>query len=813
VADVTIDLELAPGLGLPYEIGAEAALPVAEAAAFAAVSAVAGAALTLAPLFTLAVEEIADILAAARQGGSEPPDLFAWFAVACPEETAGAALAALFALPIVVQAEIRGPNAVAGWQAATDPEAVRSHHLRRYPDGVDAFAAWQVPGGDGRGVRVAGMERSWDLAHPDLAPANVVVLRPIFTTEDRDHGTATLGIVGARSTGVGLTGVAPGASLAVAPEGRDSPSAILLAARHVGRGGVVLLELGAVLHPHSQTAELPLEFYLANRIAIAAAVSLGVLVVEPAGNGSVNLDTHPSTATLRAPFPETGALIVAGGERESYLGDNHFGAGEWRAWAQTTGGPRARCFAEATFLAAPRTDAFGFEIEFGGTSGASAIVAGVAAAVQGVSIANPEGGRHLTGNELRAWLTDPQYGHAPAATSPTNPQAIGVMPSLEWLVEGLGVPRLPPATAIRHGSGSVLLMRPRRLDVDQIDVVHWREDTASFWWDLTSSGDARRANGHILALHARAVDALIAIDAVCPSQDGFVMHRPCIPATRQGLAEPWQVISKPSGHADAFRLSAPFTAAASEGRLLVCGVSVDGTAKTFIAERKPGSLDVFPMTQPAGPQQPTFATLDPFVRFHATPVLYDADGSIVVAGVDTTGLLWFASWTLGTGWSALTSVAAGFDPAEAPALAHDGPALHVIGVEPETRTLREVVRSPDAEGLFQWTAVRPIADPMMVTWGVPLSPHGPLAAATDGAGTLIAIGLTAEGRPVATERRVGLDWSPILFVPTVTTFARRAGVTIASPSAGVFLAFASDARGALYSARWTVLGWAPFLPV
>jgi hypothetical protein len=31
--------------------------------------------------------------------------------------------------------------------------------------------------------------------------------------------------------------------------------------------------------------------------------------------------------------------------------------------------------------------------------------------------------------------------------------------------------------------------------------------------------------------------------------------------------------------------------------------------------------------------------------------------------------------------------------------------------------------------------------------------------------------------------------------------------------AGVFLAFASDARGALYAARWTVLGWTLFAPV
>ena len=109
--------------------------------------------------------------------------------------------------------------------------------------------------------------------------------------------------------------------------------------------------------------------------------------------------------------------------------------------------------------------------------------------------------------------------------------------------------------------------------------------------------------------------------------------------------------------------------------------------------------------------------------------------------------------------------------------------------------------------------MRTIAEPPLVTWGVPLSPAGAIAAATDGAGTLIAIGLTAAGWPVATVRPAGLDWMPLFFVPTLTPFVARAGVAVASPTVGVFLAFASDERGALYSARWTIVGWTPFAPV
>lgn len=813
--DVTLDVELVAGLGLPYEPGAETAMSAADAAAFSAVPAVAGVALTLVPVFNLPLAELADMMAAARQGGVEPPDLFAWYSVSCPAEVADAVVAALQALPFVVQASARLNVVPAGWQVVSDPDTVFQRYLRRAIAGVDAFAAWQVPGGSGLGVRVADVESSWDLQHPDLTPPGVTVLHP-FVATDTAHGTGCLGIVGARSTGVGLTGVAPAAALAVSPHAEDTPSAIARAARHVGRGGVVLLEAATPLNPGNHP-DAPLELDPPNRLAIAAASAMGVLVVEPAGNGAINFDTDPRCVAVRAfspPGVDSGALIVAAGHRQLDAGGEP--TGETIAADLTSGGQRVNCFAPGVGVAVPgRGPAGQLFAFFTGTSPATAIVAGVAAAVQGVATASSVG--TLAGSDLRARLADPQYGRPPGAQSPVNPVAIGAMPDLEKLVEGLGVPRLPPATAIRHGAGSVALMRPRRGDIDQIDILEWREATASWAWSLTSGDNPRvAANGHPIALHARPHPAGIAVDAVCPTNAGVVMHRPFLLGLGLGINEPWRRLSEPSGLSEAFRLTAPFTAVASSGRLLVSGLSLDGASTIFIAERKPVSLDVFPMTPPTGvpgPHEPMFVTLDPFVRFNATPVIYDADGSIVLVGVDTTGTIWFASWTLGTGWSALTSVASGFDPAEAPAVAHDGPAIHVVGVDPSTRELREIVRSPDANGLFQWSAMRTIAQPPLVTWGAPIDPAGGIAAATDGAGTLIAIGLTDAGLPVATERRAGLDWSPLFFAPTLTPFVARAGVTIAAPTAGVFLAFASDARGALYAARWTVVGWTPFAPV
>ena len=245
MADVTVDIELLAGLGLPYEAGAEAALDAAASAAFATVAAIAGTPLTLLPCFDLALDELGDMMAAARQSGVEPPDLFAWYKVRCPDVVADAVAAALQGLSFVVQAAVRPPSALARWEVATDPLTVLQEQLTGAPTGIGAFTAWQVPGGGGGGARVADVETAWDLTHPDLASADVHVLVPFPTwnRSDLDHGTLSLGVVGAFTDGSVSTGIAPWADLAVSTDAFDSASAILRAARHVGRGGIVFLEI------------------------------------------------------------------------------------------------------------------------------------------------------------------------------------------------------------------------------------------------------------------------------------------------------------------------------------------------------------------------------------------------------------------------------------------------------------------------------------------------------------------------------------------------------------------------------------------
>ena len=265
----------------------------------------------------------------------------------------------------------------------------------------------------------------------------------------------------------------------------------------------------------------------------------------------------------------------------------------------------------------------------------------------------------------------------------------------------------------------------------------------------------------------------------------------------------------------AFKISAPTTVAAQGAFMLVAGLSAIDQAMVLIAERKAGSDDVVPMEVISGTatgHEPSLVVIDPLVRFNTSPVIYDHGGAIVLVGVDRSGWIRFAQWTSGLGWTPFEIVTGKLDPLYAPAIASDGPALYVVGYDPDAGQLREIVRSPDPGALFQWSTQRTIAEPPLVTWGSSLVPAGPIVMASDGAGTLMAMALTAAGLPMFTVRPAGFDWTPLFWVPCLTTLVLRGGLAVASPSPGIFIAAASDARGTLHTARWTLVGWSPFAP-
>ncbi|HEX5107107.1 MAG TPA: S8 family serine peptidase [Vicinamibacterales bacterium] len=81
------------------------------------------------------------------------------------------------------------------------------------PAGVKRVGA-PVAGSDGSGVGVAILDTGIDLTHPDLAgTVNAFTTFGSSCQDDEGHGTHVAGIVAARNNGIGVVGVAPGATL------------------------------------------------------------------------------------------------------------------------------------------------------------------------------------------------------------------------------------------------------------------------------------------------------------------------------------------------------------------------------------------------------------------------------------------------------------------------------------------------------------------------------------------------------------------------------------------------------------------------
>jgi hypothetical protein len=320
--------------------------------------------------------------------------------------------------------------------------------LQDYREGLD------VPeGADGAGVRIADVEYEWRRTHEELAGRRLAApvlspggLDPGFLAEE--HGTAVLGVLAGDDDGEGVTGLAPDAAVVplspffpARPALFDLLGAILEASGRLRAGDVLLIEQQVDLAPPGAPRALaPVEAVPEIRRLIRAIVDAGIVVVEPAGNGGVDL------AGLRRPWladpadpGHSGALIVGAGH-SALTGDDlaraagsNFGA---RVDLQGYGaGVVTSGYGEA--LGAGREPDRNYTSCFDGTSSAAATVAGAVAALQGLARA---AGAPLTPEAVRAALVG--TGARPA--EPTD-EPIGPRPQVAQAAALIDVAPPPPA--------------------------------------------------------------------------------------------------------------------------------------------------------------------------------------------------------------------------------------------------------------------------------------------------------------------------------------------------------------------------------
>jgi hypothetical protein len=381
------------------------------------------------------------------------------------ESIAGAFLKA----PVQVDQEVLPPSTEADASAAlavVTADFVDSHQLHLVAaaaGGCGAKDAWTKPGGTGTNVVVAIVGGAWRNTHEDLGGiAGQVGGQAIDSVNFRNHGTAVAGLIRANHTnGRGMAGIAPTCQLKeVATFGLGTAAAVRFAADALPAGGVLVIEWqrpGPGSSGSGSAGFLPLEWWPDDFAAIQYATQKGVVVVEPAGNGSVSLDdpfyNTPAPgfpATWKNPFQraqaDCGAILVGAGAPPPGTHGN------------TTLGPDRSRLPTSNYGAAVDTQGWGAELatlgygdlqggpdenvwytaRFGGTSGAAAMVGGVVASLQSMQL----GGQKrppLTPADVRQRLrtTGPAQQDAPDRPAATN--RIGNRPDLIALFNTLVV--------------------------------------------------------------------------------------------------------------------------------------------------------------------------------------------------------------------------------------------------------------------------------------------------------------------------------------------------------------------------------------
>ncbi|MCY9409401.1 S8 family serine peptidase [Bacillus inaquosorum] len=291
-------------------------------------------------------------------------------------------------------------------------------YLGPAPYGIDAEYAWTIPGGKGERILIIDIERAWNIDHEDGASVmHGTCIYNDSNDQNNDHGTSVVGILSGPHNQKGVNGICPesgigyvSTNLFPSSENGGIANAIDRATTCLSEGDILVIEVHRPgprynYENHSgQLGYIPVEWWPAEFKAIKNATSKGIIVVEAAGNGNEWLDDllyfnpHPDfPSTWSNPFArgnmDSGAILVGAGSPPPHVNGNY---GEDRTrlfssnWgsnygnlidAQGWGESITTCGGGDLFF---RNQNSKYTKSFGGTSGATPMVAGALACVQGI---------------------------------------------------------------------------------------------------------------------------------------------------------------------------------------------------------------------------------------------------------------------------------------------------------------------------------------------------------------------------------------------------------------------------------------------
>ncbi len=408
--------------------------------------------------------------------GEELADLNLYYYLFPPGDVATSEqlLAALNAYPIVETAYAPPPVTPAQIDIApTTPGFVMwqgylnvSNIVDPASNGIDARYAWSR-GVNGRGVRIVDVEGGWNREHEDLPPLFLCGGDPTDELRWKNHGTAVVGEIVGAPNAYGVTGIAPGAEVGMSSIFRhfifryqDTPGAINNAMGALRAGDIILVELhrngplGGLTPPPGDEdfGRIAVEFWRAEFDAIQTATRRGIIVVEAAGNGSMDLDAPRYENRFNRSMFDSGAIMVGAGvstTRAPHLWSNHGSRVDVQGWGD---GVMTLGYGDEMVPGAdPADQRQWYTGGFGGTSSASPIVVGAAALIQSARL--DRGWPALNSIEMRDLLF--------RTGNPQRPgNLIGPLPNLRTAFNASGI------VSVRPIEMRLVTIRENDLDVD-----------------------------------------------------------------------------------------------------------------------------------------------------------------------------------------------------------------------------------------------------------------------------------------------------------------------------------------------------------
>ncbi len=372
-------------------------------------------------------------------------NLLSYFAIDCPPEINAQELLKELSKYNGVETSYleTGSYSPQVWCKDFEIPAWGQEYLNPAPEGIDAKYAWGIPGGDGTGkVQFIDIEKGWILNH-EAIQISTIPQTGTNRIAHADHGAGVLGIIMLRPNDEGAIGIVPMAKGYIISQYRSDGSlntadAILAGIDHLQFGDIILLE-AQVVDSGNNSNLLPVEIQDAIFSVIRLATALGIIVIEAGGNGNLNggegndLDQFMLNGKKlfdpKSPdFRDSGAIIVAASSHTM----------PYKRISFSNYGDRMNCFAwgESVLTAGDHRGNSGlatntYSGNFGGTSSATAIIAGAAIAVQSIKEANHHS--RFSPIQMRKILSDHTYG-TPSANGSMKDK-IGVMPDLKKIIQ------------------------------------------------------------------------------------------------------------------------------------------------------------------------------------------------------------------------------------------------------------------------------------------------------------------------------------------------------------------------------------------